>query len=180
MGVYLATPLLPLRTAVGATFSTFTTKQDVSPQPVPVARAGQLMRGTGLWLKACGEYSSLTGASLTLGFWIGTAALSITVSLAETSVFTTGTTPAAWPWDLEWSGLIVADGVSGSIVGQGACQLGSSLTAVTATPFPITQALRTVTIDTTIDRAFGVSATWGASSGSNSIKCNDFKAMLTS
>lgn len=180
MGVYLATPLLPLRSAVGAAFASFTTKQDISPQPVPVLRAGQGMRGQGLWLKACGEYSSLTGASLTLGFWIGTAALSITVSLAETSVFTTGTTPTAWPFDLEWSGLIVADGTAGSIVGQGSCSLGSSLTAMTATPFPITQALRTVAIDTTIDRAFGVSATWGASSASNTIKVNDLKALLTS
>jgi hypothetical protein len=178
MDFYVASPVLPFHPAAGAAFASFTSKQDISPQPLPVIRAGQFHIGSKVWVKACGEYSSLTGAALTLGLWIGTATGTITVSLAETSVFTTGTTPAAWSWDLEWMGTIVTHAVSGSVVGQGLCNLGSSLTAVTATPFPITQALRTVTVDTTIDRAIGVSATWGASSASNTIKTNELIVML--
>jgi len=178
MGAFLMTPALPLRTDIGAQFASFTAKQDVSPQPLPVARAGQLFEGVPVLVKANGFYSSLTGASLTLGLWIGTATGTITVSLAETSVFTTGTTPTLWPWELEWYGTVVAQGTAGSIVGSGVCHLGSSLTAYTPTPFPITDALRTVAIDTTIDRAFGVSATYGASSSSNLIKTNNLNVWL--
>lgn len=178
MGAFLTTPLLPYRTDPGASFASFTAKQSVDPLPVPVARAGQLYEGQWVNVRAFGNYSSLTGASLTLGLWIGTAALAISASLAETSVFTTGTTPAAWPWELDWAGVVTGQGATGSIVGQGVCRLGTSLTAYSVVPFPITDALRTVTIDTTIDRAIGVSATYGASSASNIVKTNGLNVWI--
>jgi len=174
---YIATPLLPIQQSIGAAFATFTTRQDISPQPLAVARAGSLQIGTRLAIHAAGEYSSLTGASLTLGIYFGTAAGAITQQW-ETSIFTTGTTPAAWPWEMDITLLVTALGTAGSIQGQGTCRLGTSLTAISVVPFPFVAANRVVAIDTTIDRAFGVCATWGASSGSNTIKTNQLTIQL--
>jgi hypothetical protein len=178
MGVaYIATPLLPVQNVLGSAFASFTTRQDISPQPLPVARAGSLQIGWKASIHAAGEYSSLTGAALTLGAYFGTAAAAIT-GFWETSVFTTGTTPAAWPWELDMTLFCTAIGTAGSLQGQGTCRLGTSLIALSVVPVPITAALRTVAIDTTIDRAFGVCATWGASSASNTIKTNQLNVQL--
>lgn len=178
MDLYLTEPVGPFHTAVGASFNTFTTKKDVSPQPLPVIPAGKLRRGSKIYLRAIGEYSTTATPNLTMGFWFGTRAASITGDLALSSVITTGTA-TNWPWQMEWEGLCTLDGVSGTIVGQGLLRLGSALTTFNAeVPIPISQALRTVTIDTTIERAVGVSGTWSASSGSNNLIVNDLRALI--
>lgn len=180
MDIYLCEPVGPFPQAASAAFNTFTTKKSVDPLPVPVIPAGKLRRGSRLHLKAYGEYSSLTGASLTLGFWFGTRALAITGDIALAGAFTTGTTPAAWPWWMEWDGICTLEGTAGTLLGQGQMQFGSSLTAFNAeSPIPVSQALRTVSsFDTTIERAVGVSATWGASSASNQIITNGVRALI--
>jgi hypothetical protein len=161
----------PFHQARGAAFTTFTTKKDVSPVPLPVIIPDRLRKSSSLYMKAIGEYSSLTGASLTLGFWFGTRLGVITGDIAVAAAFTTGTTPAAWPWWMEWEGIITGTGAAGTFEGMGQIQFGSSLTAFNAeVPFPVTAAARLGTgFDTTIERAIGVSAAWGASSASNSI-----------
>jgi len=178
MDLYLTEPVAPFHTAARIT-NTFTTKQDVSPSPLPVILAGRLRAGTKLIVRAGGDYSSLTAAVLTLGFWFGTRQGTITGDLALAGAFTAGTTPAAWPWWMEWHGLCTGVGTAGSVLGQGQIQFGSSLTAFNAeAPLPVTQALRTVTIDTTIERAIGVSATWGASSASNQITVSQHTVLI--
>jgi hypothetical protein len=172
VGVYLATPLLPLQQSIGAAFASFTVRQDISPQPLPVARAGSILVGSKLHVHAAGEYSSLTSAALTLGIYFGTSLVAAPVGFWETSIFTTGTTPAAWPWEMDLDLFFTATGTAGSVQAQGTCRFGTSLIAESVVPMPITAALRVVAIDTTIDRAFGVCATWGASSASNTIKTN--------
>jgi hypothetical protein len=177
--IYLAECIGPYHTAAGAQFDTFTTKKDVSPQPLPVILGGKMRAGTKLYIRAGGHYSSLTGASLTLGFWFGTRGGTITGDIAIGGAFTTGTTPAAWPWWMEWEGVCTGVGTAGTLVGQGQQQFGSSLTAFNAeVPIPVTAALRTVTIDTTIERAIGVSATYGASSASNLVVVNHLRVMV--
>lgn len=178
MDLYFSTPLSPFPAAASSTFSTFTTKQDISPQPLPVMAAYQPRLGSKLWIKANGEFSTTGTPTLALGLYIGTVAGVITTDIALSSVITTGSGAAAWTWDLEWMGTFTALGTAGTVVGSGALQLGTSLTAVTTTPVPITQALRTVTWDTTIARAIGVSATWGTSSASNTVKTNNLAAIL--
>jgi hypothetical protein len=132
-------------------------------------------------MRAHGDYSSLTGALLTLGFWFGTRAGVITGDVALSSVITTGTTPAAWPWWMEWDGILnTAPGTTATLVGQGQLQLGSSLIAFNAeVPIPISAALRTTgAFDTTIERAIGVSATWGASNAANQVTVNGHRVLL--
>jgi hypothetical protein len=176
--LYLTEPVGPFHTAA-RTVSTFTTKQDVSPAPVPVIPGSKLRPGTKLHARAFGEVSSTGSPTLTLGFWFGTRALTITGDIAITAAQTV-TSAAAWPWWMEWEGICTGVGTAGTLLGQGECQIGSSLTAFsTAVPLPVTQALRTVTgFDTTIERAIGVSASWSASSASNIVTVNAHRVMI--
>lgn len=178
MDFYFSTPLGPFPTAASSAFASFTTKQDVSPQPLPIMAAYQPRLGSKLWIKANGEFSTTGTPTLALGFYIGTIAAAITTDIALSSVITTGSGAAAWSWEMEWLGTFTAVGTAGTIVGSGELKLGTSLTAWTSTPIPITQVLRTVTWDTTIARAIGVSATWGTSSASNIVKTNNLAALL--
>jgi hypothetical protein len=176
----LAEVIGPFHSAARAT-NTFTTKQDVSPAPVPVIPGGKLIAGTKMYIRAWGDYSALTGAVLTLGFWFGTRALVITGDIVLAPAFTCGTTPAAWPWWMDWEGQLNTNpGTAATWLGQGSQQMGSSLTAYNAeTPIPVTAAARTTAaFDTTIERAIGVSATWGASSASNQITVNGLRVTI--
>lgn len=178
MDIYLAGPVTPFHTAARAT-NTFTTKQDVSPAPVPVIPAGTLRPGSQIRLVARGDFSTTGTPNLTLGFWFGTRALSITGDIALSSAITTGSGAAAWPWEMSWDGICNAIGPSGTLLGGGHLMLGTSLTAYSVVPIPITAALRTVSsFDTTIERAIGVSATWSASSASNQVTVNTLQVLL--
>jgi hypothetical protein len=87
---------------------------------------------------------------------------------------------AAWQWRLKWRGKVAGPlGTTCGVIGQGIVELGTSLTAFTPIVIPSTQALRTLTTyDSTIARAFGICATWGTSSASNSITVNTLSGNL--
>lgn len=172
MDLYLHEPIGPFHTAVGASFASFTTRQDVSPQPIPLVQGYKLRPQAKIRVEADGEISSTATPTIVVGFYIGTVAGAITTVLAESSAITMSTA-AAWPFRLEWSGIAVSTGVTGSVVGQGHLMIGTSLTAFSLVPVPITQALRTIVWDTTLPRAVGVCATWSASSASNTIRVNN-------
>jgi len=175
---YLVTPLGPFPAAIGNAFNTFTTRQDISPRPLPIMQGGTARAGMKLKLEAEGEFSNTGTPTLVLGFYIGTEVPAITTPLAESSAITTASGVTALPWRLEYRGIFTATGTTGTIVGCGSLEYGTTLTAVTTVPIPITLALRTVTIDTTIARAFGVCATWGTSSASNTIKTYNISALV--
>lgn len=180
MDFYLAEPVPPFASAASAAFNTFTTKQNVTTAGnVPVILGGKLRPGSKLSVRAAGNFSTTGTPTLSLGFWIGTRALAMTIDLAISSAITTGSGAAAWPWIMEWDGLCTAAGVSGSVLGQGRLFLGTALTTFASpVPIPITQALRTVAIDTTIERAIGVSAAFSASSASNQVQVDDVRALI--
>jgi hypothetical protein len=178
MDLYLTSPVGPFPAAVGATFGTFTARQDVSPQPLPVILPNQLRIGTKIMIMAEGEFSTTATPTLTMGFYIGTQAGVFTTAIAESSAITTASGAAAFPWRMEWRGLVTGVGASGTLVGSGAFEIGTALTTSNATPIPITQALRTVAIDCTIARAVGVCATWSVSSASNTVKTINHAVML--
>lgn len=180
MNFALCEPVGPFPQTVSNPFNTFTTKQNVTTLGcVPVIPAGKLQAGTKLAISARGNFSTTATPTLSLGFWIGTRALAITIDLAISSAIATGSGAAAWPWILVWEGMCTKADVSGSLIGQGALKLGTALTTFAAdVPTPITAALRTVAIDTTVERAIGVSAAFGASSVSNQVQVDDLRVLI--
>lgn len=169
---YWATPLPPFHPAIGASFGTFTTLQDVSPTPRPMIFGGQLRIQSKIHCVASGYFSTTATPTLQLTFYYGTTA----VALAASGAITTGTA-TLWPWIMEYWGTVVAVGATGSIVGQGYLKLGTSLTAFADSAIPVTDAARTVAIDTTINKEIGVGAAYSASSASNLVRVNDLRAL---
>lgn len=167
-------PFTPIHVVDGAAFNTFTTFQDISPAPAVVIPQQQLEVGMGLYLEAFGEFSNTGTPTLALGFWFNAAGTSV---LAQTNAITTTTGATSWPFHLKWRGRLRTIGATGTFNGQGWCDLGTSLTAMTSQFMPTTLAARTVTVDTTASRALGVGAAWGTSSASNTIKVNEFSAL---
>jgi hypothetical protein len=180
MDVYLCEPVGPFPAAVSAAFNTFTTKQNVTTAGnVPVILANKMRAGSKFAVRARGNFSTTGTPTLSLGFWVGTRALSMTIDLAISSLITTGSGAAAWPWLMDWDGICTAAGTGGSVIGQGRLYLGTALTTFAApVPIPITAALRTVAIDTTIDRAIGISAAYSASSVSNQVQVDSNEVLI--
>jgi hypothetical protein len=172
-GAYFVEPMQPFHSAAGAFFNTFTTFQDISPQK-PLVPAEVLDRpGAKIEVEAWGEFSCATGVTLSLGVFLGTAA----VAWAGAAV-TTGTSPTLWPFHIKWHGMTLTQGATGTLIGQGIVDIGTSLTASVGAFFPATAAARTVTVDTTTAKYCGVGAAWSASAAGNTIKTNLLTVML--
>lgn len=182
MQISIAAPLTPLHIADGAAFTTFTTFQDVSPLPQLLIPAQAMNAGLDIYLEAWGEFSTTATPTLSIGFWFnGAAGAAPTSILAQSSAITTASGAVTLPWHARWRGRLRATGSSGSVQGSGTLDLGLTLSTFAATvPIPITKALRTVTVDTTVARAVGVGAAWGTSSASNTITTNYLSALLLS
>lgn len=184
MPITLATAVGPSwPVAIGPAYNTFTTRQDVSPRgagigELPTIQGGSPFYGMKILVEAEGEFSTTGTPTLSIGCYIGTAAGVITTVLAENTAITTGSAAASWPWHLKWRGIFVQTGVSGSVVGSGSLDYGTSLTALTPVPIPSTLALRTIVWDTTIARSIGICATWGTSSVSNSIRVYNHSVLV--
>jgi hypothetical protein len=174
-------PLTPLHVTDGSAFSAFTTFQDISPVPQLVLPQQMMDAGLELMLYANGEFSTTGTPTLALGFWFnGLAGAAPTSILAQTTATTTGSGAAAWPWEAWWRGRLRTIGATGTFKGVGGINLGTSLTAYSLIPMPTTQALRTVTADTTANRALGAGAAWGTSSASNTITVYNLMAWAAS
>lgn len=180
MDIYLCEPVGPFPTAASAAFNTFTTKQSVTSQPLPVIPAGKQRRGTKIHIKAVGEFSTTVTPTLQLGLFVATRAAGTPTDIALSSAITTGSGAAAWPWIMEWDGFVNSDpGTAATWLGHGHLLLGTALTTFAApVPIPITSALRTVTVDTTVERAIGVNAAFSASSVSNQVIVHDLRVVI--
>src|SRR6266508_2459518 len=82
----------PFPTAVGAQFTTFTTNQDISPQPLPVIYGNELRVGSKIELEAIGEYGSTGTPTLILGFYITPSNLAAGIALPATAAARTVST----------------------------------------------------------------------------------------
>lgn len=181
MRLPIASPLTPLHVADGASWNTFTAFNDISPVPQLVLPQQMMDVGTEIYLYANGEFSTTGTPTLSIGFWFnGAAGAAPTSILAQSNTITTGSGAAAWPWEAWWRGRLRTIGSSGSFKGEGSLVLGTALTTSSISPLPITQALRTVTVDTTANRAIGVGAAWGTSNASNNIICYHLSALVLS
>lgn len=163
-------PLLPQNVASGAAYNTSTTLTDVSPTPQITIPANFLQPGMTLRVKAAGTFSNTGTPTLLLGVYYGGVA---GTALAATSAVTTTTGATNWQWTVEYFGKVRTLGSSGTIMGFGAVDIGTSLTALTHRPIPET-ALANVTIDTTASKAVTLGAQWGTSSASNTLTCVHF------
>lgn len=173
MNIFLIDPVPPFAPDKSTAFASFTTKQDCSPRPIPVIPANRLRVGSMIKIEAEGEYSTTGTPTLAWGLYLGThdgttgTAPTISTDIALSSAITTPSAAAAFHWRMEWRGKVTKTGSSGSMIGTGDLEQGITLTTESTFPIPITAALRTVAINTTIDNAIGVSATYGTSSASN-------------
>jgi hypothetical protein len=171
--LYLLDPAPPFAPDKSVAYASFTTKQDCSPRPIPVIYANKLRVGSIVKVEAEGEYSTTATPNLTWGLYLGThdgttgTVPTITTDIALSSVITTPSGAAAFHWRMEWRGKVTKTGSAGSMIGTGNLEQGITLTTESTFPIPITAALRTVAINTTIDVCIGVSATYSASSASN-------------
>lgn len=178
----------PFRYTRGNAKNAFTTWQDVAGDAanlftLPRTLGNELRAGTQIHLHAQGEYSALTAATLQLGFIYGATPSAVGGTIvAQNAAFTLGTTPASWPWRMFWDGVVnLENGTASTIYGMGTVEIGSSLTAFQSTGpvvIPATAAARSVTIDTTVRAAWGVGAAWGASSASNQVIVDLFRAEI--
>lgn len=171
----------PFPSARGTAVTTFTTARDVSPTPLPSTNGTDLKLGSKVELEAWGEFSTTGTPTLQLGFIYGVAAgaaASGGVTIAASGTITTASAAAAFPWHLYYCGVVTAVGTSGVLYGQGQLDLGTSLIAFAISSAPITAAARSVTIDTTVAKTFGVMAAYGTSSASNSVTVDLFTAKV--
>lgn len=165
--------------ARGSAKNTFTAYQDVSPLPLPSSYANELKVGTKILLEAVGEFSTTGTPTLSIGFIYGaTAGAAGGTAIAQTAAITTASAAAALPWHARWQGVVTAVGSSGVIYGSGILDLGTTLTAFTPAAMPTTAAARSVAIDTTVAKLWGVGAAWGTSSASNSITVDVFNVQI--
>lgn len=106
----------------------------------------------------------------------GTPTLNIKVKFGSTAILATGditTVTAASDREFSFSGLITVKslGASGTVNGQGI--FVETLATGVSLNYPMTNAAA-VTVDTTANQTVNVTATWGASSASNTITLTNF------
>jgi len=147
-----------------------------APLPLPQIPGSTLTLGTELDLEADLEMTSASATpTLTLGFYIGSVgqAIGSKTLIAATPANALSASAAAWPIKLRYRGKITAASpTAGAIRGTGEQLYGTSLTAWGTTPFPVTQAARTVsTLNTQQTNELDVGVTLSATTGSPSITC---------
>ena len=174
----------PFKRARGAAKNTFTSYQDVygvvsDLGSLPQSQPTDLKLGTKIQCEAFGEFSTTGTPTLQIGGIYGATPLAAGgVAFAQSAVITTGSGAAAWPWHWNCWGIITTVGTSGVLYIHGILDLGTSLTALSSSPCPVTAAARSVTIDTTVAKLWGLGAAFGTSSASNSITVDGFRVEI--
>ena len=173
MAVQLWTaPLGPLQGINGAAYVSSSTITDVSPGGLanPIELPGStMMVGTRITIDAFGTFSNTGTPTLVLGLYYGGVA---GIALAASSAVTTTTAAVGWTWQMHYQGVVQATGTSGKILGSGWVRFPTALTTFAERTIPETTPAQ-VTIDTTVQKAITVGATWGTLSASNTLTCMD-------
>lgn len=179
---YASTPVGPFNTAIGTKYNTFTARQFCDALPPPVILPHQLRPGTRLKIESEGTFDTTGTPTLVWGFAFGipgaTGLLATPVVIAESSAITTASGAADLDWRMEYRGLVTATGTAGSMTGTGTLEYETSVTARVSVPIPITNALRTIAVDTTIARGVGAVATFSASNAANQFRVYNCTVIL--
>jgi hypothetical protein len=173
--------------AVGPTVTTAAGVVDASPGPDPCYIPAFGNRGAKISITALGTYTTAgTGANITIGLYWGVpnAAIAGAVVLAATAAIpAVSSASAVWPWKLEWDGtvqtLTSGTGTLGTIFGFGSVKTPTSLTATAEQWLPVTAALRTVSVDTSVTRQLMLGITLSATTGTPSITCNHLSPLVS-
>lgn len=173
-------PVYPLASASGSAVTAAALTAAYSPPPV--IGGGTLNNGTRLILEADLEMTSTSATpTLTLGFYIGAVggAIGSATLIAATPAQAMSASAAAWPVKLRFRGTIRLLSTSVAVIqGTGELLYGTSLTAWTCSPFPVTAAARTVsTLNTSQNNQLDVGVTLSSTTGSPSVTCTDFHAV---
>lgn len=174
---YFVAPLPPFPIADGAAYASSTTLTDVSPTPQILLPAGILELGSRFQWWAYGRYSNTGTPTLTLGAYSGTIgqAIGSAAALMTTSALTTVSGVTNRTFAIEGRGQVRAVGTSGSILG-----VAEAINVTTGgTDMAPATAPAGVTVDTTVARYFGIGATWGANSASNTLTIHELGFLLT-
>lgn len=149
---------------------------DASPTADPIIVPADLLeKGSRLILDAqCQMTSTSATPTAILGFYYGGTG---GIALAVSGLLPIANATALPIW-MHYEGKIRLTGSSGSIIGQGWVKNGTSLTAWTDNPIPITAALRTVTIDTATRKQLSVGCTLSVTTGAPTFIVNDFAAEI--
>jgi hypothetical protein len=168
--------------ARGTITNTFTTAKDVSPTPLKFTYGNELKIGTLVSLRAVLALSTTGTPTFRCGFAYGITSagglLSTGVEIAGSDLVATGSGAAAWGIELNYLGLVTAEGASGVLYGSGHIVLSSSLTAAAVKPIPVTAAARSTTIDTTAKKTWHVFAEFGTSNAANQIQVDVFDVTI--
>ena len=153
----------------GTALASSTAATDISPAPQLTLPAGYMYVGQRIRLIGYGIFSTTGTPNLTLGGYYGGVA---GTALATTGAVATGSGAASWPWRLQLEIYVRSLGSSGTVWVNGIVWLGTSLTAMSPLWIPNSQT-QPVTVNTTTANALTIGATWGTSSSSNTITCED-------
>jgi hypothetical protein len=142
--------------------------------------------GSKLTLEADLEITSTSATpTVTLGFYIGSIgqAIGSKTAIAVSTTIPISASAAAWAMHMRYVGTWrELSSTAGTLHGAGWIDVATSLTAQSAGPypFPITQALRTVsTLNTTQYNELDLGITLSSTTGSPSVTVTDFWAELT-
>lgn len=153
----------------GTAYASSTSATDVSPSPQLTLPAGYMYIGQRLRVIGYGIFSTTGTPNLTLGVYYGGVAGTL---LAGTGTVATGSGAASWPWRIQLEIYVRSLGSSGTVWCNGLVFLGTSLTATSVLNIPNSQT-QPITVDTTAAKALTIGATWGTSSASNTLTCED-------
>jgi hypothetical protein len=153
-----------------------------TPTPVPVLPPIQVA-GTRLRVHAHLEMTSTSATpTLTIDIRLGAVAGAIgsATVLGSTPANAMSASAAAWPIKLFWEGTFRNLGTAVTMHGAGEQLYGTSLTAWTSTPFPVTAAARTTaaTINTEINNQLDIGITLSSITGSPSVTVTELHVTL--
>jgi hypothetical protein len=175
-------PVGPLSSAAGSAVTAAALTAG-TPVPPPIIPGGTLQLGSRLLLEADLEMTSASATpTLALGFYIGAVggAIGSATLVAATPANALSASAAAWPVKLRYRGTIRVLSPSAAVIQGTAEQLyGTSLTAWTSTPFPVTAAARTVSaLNTQQNNQLDVGITLSSVTGSPSVTVTGFYAEI--
>jgi hypothetical protein len=154
-----------------------------TPLPAPIIPGGTIAAGSEIDLIAHLEMTSTSSTpTLTMGFYIGAVggAIGSATLIAATSAQAMSASATAWPIIMRYRGTFRAISPSAGVVhGHGELLYGTSLTAWSTAPFPVTAAARTVsTLNTQQSNQLDVGITLSSTTGSPSVTVTDFEANI--